>query len=115
MKRPLMIAVLVMTVSMLGATAAWAGSAAGDTYSSFSGPSLSGTVVLNPDAVTAGPVPKGTVGIQVTRGSTSAGVLYVSSYVVNFHNGCAGPRGPAIASGVAWEAQSTKRFLGLAR
>ena len=113
MKRPLMIAVLVMTVSMLGATAAWAGSAAGDTYSSFSGPSLSGTVVLNPDAVTAGPVPKGTVGIQVTRGSTSAGVLYVSSYVVNFQNGCDGTRGAAIVSGEGVDAKTNKRFLGV--
>ena len=113
MKRVLIIVGLVMTVSVLATTATWAGSAAGDTYSSFAGPSLNGTVVLNADKVTAGDVPNGTVAIQVTRGSTSAGVLYDSGYVSGFQNGCDGTLGAAIVSGEGVTAKTNNRFLGV--
>jgi len=72
MRRMLTILGLVVMVSLLQAGEVRAGSAAGDTYSSFAGPALSATVVLNADKVSANTaVPNGTVAIKLTRGNTS--------------------------------------------
>lgn len=104
---------LIVMVSLLQAGEIRAGSAAGDTYSSFAGPALGATVVLNADKATAGPVANGTVGIKLTRGNTSSGVLYDSDYVSGFQNGCDGTRGAVIVSGEGVEAKTNQRFLGV--
>jgi len=113
MRRMLTILGLVVMVSLLQAGEVRAGSAAGDTFSSFAGPALSATVVLNADKVTASAVPDGTVAIRITRGNTSSGALFDSGYVSGFQNGCDGTKGAVIPSGEGVEVKTNKRFLGV--
>ena len=114
MRRMLTILGLVMTVSLLQAADVRGGSAAGDTFSSFAGPALGATVVLNADKVTTtGPVTNGTVAIKLTRGNTTSGVLYDSDYVSGFQNGCDGTNGAALISGEGVDVKTNKRFLGV--
>jgi hypothetical protein len=113
MRRTVTILGLFVVVVALQAADVLAGSVAGDTYGSFSGPAFSATVVLNADDVTAGDVPNGTVAIKLTRGNTSSGVLFVSGYVVGFANGCDGTNGAAIVSGEGVVAKTDTRFLGV--
>jgi hypothetical protein len=112
MRRMLMILGLVVVVSALQAGEVRAGSAAIDTYSSFSGPAFSATVVVNADSVDVGAVPNGTVAIRVTRASTSSAVLFDSGYVSGFLNGCDGVRGATTPSFEGVDAKTNKRFLG---
>ena len=115
MRRMLTILGLVVMLSLLQAAEVRAGSAAGDTYSSFAGPALGATVVLNPDTVsTTSTVPNGTVAIKLTRGNISSGVLYDDGYVSNFKNGCDGTNGASIpVRGETVETKTNKRFLGV--
>lgn len=114
MRRMLTILGLVVMVSLLQAGEVRAGSAAGDTYSSFAGPALSATVVLNADKVSANTaVPNGTVAIKLTRGNTSSGALFDSGYVSGFQNGCDGTNGALIVSGEGVVVKTNNRFLGI--
>src|SRR5438093_9884765 len=98
MTRMLTILGLVVVVSLLQAAEGRGGAGAGNTFSSFSGPAFSATVVLNADSVTAGGVPNGTVAIRLTRASKSSGVLFDSGYVSSFQNGCDGVHGASVQS-----------------
>ena len=112
MRRMLMILGLVLVTSVLQAADLRAGSAAIDTYGSFSGPAFSAIVVLNADSVDAGAVPNGTVSIRATRASASSAVLFDSAYVSGFQNGCDGVLGAHTQSFEGIEAKTNKRFLG---
>ena len=112
MRRMLTILGLVVMLSLLQAAEVRAGSAAIDTYGSFSGPAFSATVVLNADSVDASAVPNGTVSIRVTRASASSAVLFDSGYVSGFQNGCDGVHGAIKQSFEGIEAKTNKRFLG---
>ena len=115
MRRMLTILGLVVVVSLFQAAEGRAGAGAGSTFSSFSGPAFSATVVLNADSVTvgAGVVPNGTVAIRLTRASKSSGVLFDSCYVSSFQNGCDGDHGTSVKTFEGVEAKTNKRFLGV--
>ena len=112
MRRTLTILGLVLVTSVLHAADVRGGSAAISTFTSFSGPAFSATVVLNPDSVDLGAVPNGTIAIRLTRASTSSAVLFDSSYVSNFQNGCDGDHGATIKTFEGVEAKTNTRFLG---
>src|SRR2546422_9359813 len=112
MGRMLTILGLVVMVSLLQPAEVRAGSAGLGTYSSFAGPALGATVVLNADSVHAGSVPNGTVAIKLTRGNTSSGVLYDDGYVSGFVNGCDGTNGATTPTGEGVAVKTNKRFLG---
>src|SRR5207245_10456306 len=112
MRRMLMILGLVLVTSVLQAADLRAGSAAIDTYGSFSGPAFSATVVLNADSAnTTPPVPNGTVSIRATRASASSAVLFDSAYVSGFQNGCDGVHDTNNPTFEGIEAKTNKRFL----
>ena len=112
MRRMLTILGLVVMVSLLQAGEVRAGSAAIDTYSSFAGPALSATVVLNADTLHGSSVLPGTVAIKLTRGNTSSGVLYDDGYVSSFAHGCDGINGTATPTGEGAAVKTNQRFLG---
>ena len=117
MRGTLTVLALVVTVSLLHAAEVLAGASAGFTFSTFTGPAFSATVVLNADAVdNNGLVPdQPTVAIKLTKGNTNSGALFLSGYVAKFANGCDGTLGASTpdsnAPGVA--AKTDARFLGV--
>jgi hypothetical protein len=87
---------LVAAVWLLQVAEVQAGAAAGDLYTSFTGPAFNATVILNPDptepsscAVEGAACPsQGTVSLRLSKGNQSSGVIFVSGPVSQFGLGC---------------------------
>jgi hypothetical protein len=111
MRRVLTIVAFAGLISLIQAAEARAGASGIDRYATFSGPAFTGTVVLDPDASSAG---KGTVAIRISRGNTGAGVIFDSAFVGGFANGCDGENGASTPSDppTTVEALTNTRFLG---
>jgi len=113
MRRLIAILVLVVTALVIQPRDVRAGSAAGETFSTFTGPAFSATAVINLDStdMNAGVPGKTTTAITISRGK-SAGVLFFAA-LGGYVNGCDGTLGAETVTGEGVKDKTDKRFLGV--